>query len=138
MTGFVIDASLAGAWLLPDEAGDEAVAIGRRLLREGACAPALFPQEVCNLLLMALRRGRISDDAFWRQLARVESLPVRIGAAEPARRNAELALAHDLTAYDAAYLALALAERLPLASLDRRLREAARAEGVAVLPAEAP
>lgn len=134
MTGFVIDASLAGAWLLPDEAGDEAIAVGRRMLREGACAPALFPQEICNLLLMALRRGRITDEAFWRQLTHVENLQVRIHAAGPARRNAELALAHGLTAYDAAYLALALAKGLPLATLDRRLRQAARAEGVAVLP----
>lgn len=134
MTGFVIDASLAGAWLLPDESGDDAVAIGRRMLREGACAPALFPQEVCNLLLIALRRGRMSDDAFWRQLARVESLSVRIRSTGSTRRNAELALAHGLTAYDAAYLALALAEGLPLATLDRRLRDAAQAEGVAVLP----
>ena len=134
MTGFVIDASLAGAWLLPDESGDDAVAIGRRMLREGACAPALFPQEVCNLLLMALRRGRMSDDAFWRQLARVESLSVRIRSTGSTRRIAELALAHGLTAYDAAYLALALAEGLPLATLDRRLRAAAQAEGVPVLP----
>lgn len=37
-----------------------------------------------------------------------------------------------LSAYDAAYLALALLEQLPLATLDRRLADAARAEGVDV------
>jgi predicted nucleic acid-binding protein len=37
-----------------------------------------------------------------------------------------------LSAYDAAYLALALLEGLPLATLDRRLAEAARAEQVIV------
>jgi predicted nucleic acid-binding protein len=48
---------------------------------------------------------------------------------------AKLAVKHGLSAYDAAYLALALAARLPLATFDRRLRDAAKAEGVAVLPA---
>ncbi|MDZ4800583.1 MAG: type II toxin-antitoxin system VapC family toxin [Bryobacteraceae bacterium] len=40
---------------------------------------------------------------------------------------------HRLTLYDAAYLELALRRGLPLASLDRELRGAALAEGVAVL-----
>ena len=47
---------------------------------------------------------------------------------------ADLALdrSHSLTAYDASYLALAIGEDCPLASLDRRLNEAATAEGVAL------
>ena len=42
-----------------------------------------------------------------------------------------LARRHRLTAYDASYLALAIQEGVPLASLDRRLKEAAAAEGIA-------
>jgi predicted nucleic acid-binding protein len=38
-----------------------------------------------------------------------------------------------LSAYDAACLALALLKRLPLATLDRQLAEAASAEGVVIL-----
>ena len=41
-----------------------------------------------------------------------------------------LARAHRLSAYDASYLALAIREGCALASLDRRLNEAAAAEGV--------
>jgi predicted nucleic acid-binding protein len=37
---------------------------------------------------------------------------------------------HDLSAYDAAYLELALRKGLPLATLDTRLRNAARRAGV--------
>jgi predicted nucleic acid-binding protein len=134
LTAFVVDASLAGAWLLPDEAGEVSAMLARRALAEGATAPPLFHQEVCNLLLVARRRGRLDDATFWRQLARVERLPVRISPAAAVTRCAELAIARGLTVYDAAYLALALAERLPLATLDRRLREAADAEGIALLP----
>jgi predicted nucleic acid-binding protein len=41
-----------------------------------------------------------------------------------------LARLHSLSAYDAAYLELALRRNLPLASLDDRLKEAAKAVGV--------
>ncbi len=41
-----------------------------------------------------------------------------------------LARTYRLTAYDASYLALAIREGCALASLDRRLNEAAVAEGV--------
>ncbi|MDR1767929.1 MAG: type II toxin-antitoxin system VapC family toxin [Propionibacteriaceae bacterium] len=41
---------------------------------------------------------------------------------------------HHLTAYDAAYLSLAIDLDLPLASLDRDLRAAAAEAGVRVLP----
>ena len=43
-----------------------------------------------------------------------------------------LAEQYALTAYDAAYLELALRERLPLATLDRQLRAAASSAGVAL------
>jgi predicted nucleic acid-binding protein len=44
----------------------------------------------------------------------------------------DLAERHTLTAYDAAYLDLAIREGLPLASLDAALVRAARATGVAI------
>jgi predicted nucleic acid-binding protein len=43
-----------------------------------------------------------------------------------------LARQHALSAYDAAYLELALRLSLPLATLDRRLQAAATAAGVAI------
>ena len=45
-----------------------------------------------------------------------------------------LAQQRRLTAYDAAYLAAAMTSDLPLASLDKDLREAARTEGVTLWP----
>jgi predicted nucleic acid-binding protein len=44
-----------------------------------------------------------------------------------------LALAHDLSAYDATYLQVAMISGEPLATLDRRLQEAAVAVGVTCL-----
>ena len=45
-----------------------------------------------------------------------------------------LALRFQLTSYDAAYLELAMRASLPLATLDKDLRSAARKVGVTVLP----
>ena len=50
----------------------------------------------------------------------------------------KLAERHRLSAYDAAYLAVARAERRPLASFDKRLRAAAAAEGLTALPEALP
>lgn len=45
----------------------------------------------------------------------------------------DLARGHALTVYDAAYLALAIRERLSLATLDKALQAAAAAEGIPLL-----
>ncbi len=42
------------------------------------------------------------------------------------------ARAHGLRSYDASYLQLALRERVPLATLDSKMREAANAAGVKI------
>ena len=44
-----------------------------------------------------------------------------------------LAEKHDLSAYDASYLSLAVVGRVPLATLDKRLATAAHAEAIAVM-----
>ena len=135
---FVVDASVAGSWLMPDERSAAATQLGRRMLAEGAVALDLFRHEVRNLLVMAVQRGRMPEDLLWAQLARIERMPIRLAPSGPSARIAQRALTHRLTAYDAAYLDLALDQALPLATLDQKLRTAARAEGVTVLPESSP
>jgi predicted nucleic acid-binding protein len=130
---FVIDASVAAAWFLPDEDSEAASVIARRLATEQAYAPNLFQHEMRNLLVAACRRGRIPEDLLFLQLSKLDQLPVRDCGAGDAVRIAQLALAHSLTAYDATYLALALRESLPLATFDRKLAAAAHLENVPTL-----
>ena len=63
-------------------------------------------------------------------MARIRRLPIQSPGELDDHRVMALARGHRLTAYDASYLALAVREGCPLASLDRRLNEAATAEGV--------
>jgi predicted nucleic acid-binding protein len=60
-------------------------------------------------------------------------LPLRLVSRSEDSEVVRVARRHQLSAYDAAYLALALTEVLPLATLDRKLAAAARAEKAIVL-----
>jgi predicted nucleic acid-binding protein len=130
---YVLDASFAASWFLPDEASEAADEALAAVLSNSPVVPSLFRQELRNLLLAAERRNRLTRSDVDEALAMVSTLPIAVRTADDDRDVLSLARKHVLTAYDAAYLALALAERLPLATLDKRLAQAARAEKAALL-----
>ncbi len=127
---FVLDASIAAAWLLPDEEAALADLALDRLAEERAGVPGPFSDELRNLLLSAERRGRIDERYAEASLTRLRRLPIRCPDEAEDRHVLALARSHRLTAYDANYLALAIREGCPLASLDRRLNQAAMEEGL--------
>ncbi|WP_420433248.1 type II toxin-antitoxin system VapC family toxin [Candidatus Poriferisocius sp.] len=127
---FVPDASVAAAWILPDEAAAAADRALDRLGRDSAMVPGMFWDELRNLLLSAERRGRIDEAYADASMTRLRRLPIRCPGEPDDRDVMDLARNHRLTAYDASYLALAIREGCELASLDRHLNEAAATEGV--------
>ncbi len=134
---FVLDSSVALAWLLPDEGSQSTDALADRLEREPAVVPAIWPLEVGNALLMAQRRGRLTEKEVDRLLSVIAELPVEIepGALDE-RLGAIMSLARklELTSYDAAYLELAKRRMIPLATVDLRLRKASARTAIDVLP----
>jgi len=95
--------------------------------------PALWPVEVANALLMGERRKRIRPTQIRRFVTLLEGLSVVADTQSVGNTvNGLLPLAreHKLSAYDAAYLDLAIREGLPLATLDKNLQRAARNAGV--------
>lgn len=130
---FVLDASLAASWFLPDEASPATNALLDRLLESEALTPSLFRHEMRNLMLLAQRRGRMSRAKLRDVIVELGATPVRDRGPGDDAEIIDLAIKHDLTAYGAAYLALAIAEDLPLATLDKKLATAARAENIALL-----
>ena len=126
MTGFVVDASVAIAWLFEDEATPETEDVLDRLAHEEAHAPGLWELEVANVVLLAERRGRLSEAASARIVERLRDLPIRLNPNGPRLHHVlEAGRRYGLTAYDAAYLTLAQQLNLPLATLDRDLATAA-------------
>ena len=131
----VLDASLTLAWALPDEASNYTDAILRLVATGKAWVPDLWPHEIANGLVMAQRRSRIT--AAQRALFIEELLKLPIEVARTATRvvletQAALADRYNLTAYDAAYLDLALRKGLRLATQDIAMLAAATEAGVGI------
>ena len=115
------------AWVLPDEGNVYADALLDRLIAEGAVVPPIWPLEVGNVLLVALRRGRIRREELEAMVEQLTHLPIEVDLEATDHALAGvlvLAAQHGLTTYDAAYLDLAQRRNLPLATLDDRLRGA--------------
>ncbi len=136
MTAFVLDVSIALAWCFRDEANPAAWAVLDRLETETAVVPSLWHLEAANVLALAERKGRITAAATAEFIAMVETLSIDVDQETPFRAFAEilaLARGQGLTAYDAAYLELAMRSGIPLATKDRALAAGARSLGVGVL-----
>jgi predicted nucleic acid-binding protein len=131
----VLDASFSLAWIFARERADQAEQADRALQsrgQEGWFVPSIWPLEVANALLVAERRGVIQpnvSEAFLRRLAalRIEVDPEIQDLAQP--RILHLARQHQLSAYDASYLELAVRLDARLTSFDQRLLLAAEAVG---------
>lgn len=123
------------AWGFPDEHNEYAVAVLLKLGHETMLVPALFALEVTNALVMGERRKRLRQAEIQRFVDLLEGLSI-VQDVQPrsVMMKAALAIAreHGLSAYDAAYLELAIRVGAPLATLDKALRAAARKAGVTV------
>ncbi len=125
---FVVDSSVAVAWVVPSQVNDE----GSLALLEGLFSgsanvvPVLWAFEVANSLL-ALRRRRIIDDGQYerarRGLSGLQSVIDDEGLRLALGQTSTLAEEYSLSVYDAVYLELALRRGLPLASRDAALKK---------------
>lgn len=132
---FVIDASVIIAWHSPDEMDTYADGILECFAEEVAITPQLCCLEVNNVMRTLEKRGILSRMGVERILASINDMPIKrdnipISFEMPLVRS--LSCERGLTIYDACYLELAVRLSLPLATLDRKLIEAAEAVGVPV------
>ena len=137
MSAFVLDCSIAAAWLFRDEANPKTDQLLIQLRDAEAFVPNLWHLEVSNVLIQAEKRGRITASQITSRLNLLNSLPIITDDQTQNRAFREilsLAQNHGLTSYDAAYLELALRRGLPLATNDKALARAAKKVGVEKLP----
>jgi len=133
---FVVDCSIAMAWLFHDEATPKTAALLDRLAGETALVPAWWFIEIANVIAIAERKGRITpiqSDAFIADLSKLGIERDDEASARAFTHLLALCRTHRLTSYDAIYLDLAIRRGLPLATLDADLRKAAKKLGVGLL-----
>ena len=135
MREFVLDASFALCWCFDDEATPQTESTLTSLENQEAIAwvPAIWRYEMLNGLGKSVTRSRLTRDKallFWQE---VQALPVRVADVAVNETLLELALKHNLAVYDGCYLSLTQARRLPLATVDGKLQQAAESVGVRVI-----
>ncbi len=136
MRSWVVDVSMALAWGLPDESSRIADRFWKQVeAGETLFVPSLWWFECANALVVARRRERIDAAQAQEMSDLLASLPLKT-AAPPAGddlvRLQSVAWRYGLSAYDAAYLDLARSVTAGIATLDKRLADAAAKEGLSV------
>lgn len=124
------------AWCFEDETSRYSESVLEILAAGEALVPSIWPLEVVNVLTYAERRRRLTRAGTIRFLTVLERFPITIdgeGALRAFEAILPIARERRVTAYDAAYLELAMRESLPLATLDANLKRAAQAVGIGIL-----
>jgi predicted nucleic acid-binding protein len=134
---FVLDSSVALSWVLPDESNPTLDQLCDRLTHDVALVPPVWPLEIGNMLLVAIKRDRLTSRDVGHLVTELRALPLEIDAASTEQALEEtltLARKYELTTYDASYLELAKRRDMPLATLDTKLRKACLSAKITLLP----
>jgi len=129
---FVLDNSVSMRWLLETpKSSDQKYAekVLKSLSDVDSIVPNLWHLEVSNVLLGAEKRTDIDVGDSEGFIIQLENLPIYVDpltANQVFSRIINIARNYKLTTYDASYLELAMREGVPLATLDKDLRKAAK------------
>ena len=123
MSVYVVDASVALKWYVPEVHTEDAL----RILEPGNVlhVPDLLHAEVGNILWKKSRRGELTPGDARRITRALISAPLSVHASAALLEGAlDVAMRTDRTVYDGMYVALAVALGGPLVTADRRLANA--------------
>lgn len=133
MSSFVFDCSVTMSLSFEDEKTPEGDAILDCLMQDerNAVVPALWHLEVVNVLSSGEKHKRISSARAILFLNLLSELPIRVDEnQQDPQALFFLSRTDGLSSYDTAYLSLALKEQIPLATLDKKLKTAAKLAGI--------
>jgi len=129
----VLDSSVCLSWFFPDERTAFTDAALDVAANEECWVPSLWRLEFSNALLAAERKRRLTRAERLQTLDEASRLSLRVDAqVHDLRQISSLADRHALSAYDAAYLELALRLGAPMITLDKGLATAGAAAGLQV------
>ncbi len=133
MSRIVVDCSVTMAWCFENQSDEFTRRVLSGLNENEAYVPSIWPYEVANSLVVAERRKKLSRSGTTGFVTILSGLPIEIEEDSHGRALAailDMARDQHLSAYDAAYLELALRRGFALATRDESLKRAARSLGV--------
>ena len=95
------------------------------LENHSAIVPAIWSLEVANMLLVAIRKKRITPILANNFMTSIKDLSIQIDDSTAVRamnNTFNLALQEGFTIYDAAYLDIAIRENIPIATQDSDIK----------------
>lgn len=134
---YVLDCSITMAWCFEDESNEYTDSILENLSVAKAIVPTIWSLEVANVLLLAKKNKRITEIQSASFIDALSVLPIVVDPFTSTRALHSifvLAEQSELTIYDAAYLELAIRERIPLLTLDKSLSKAAKKFNIPLKP----
>lgn len=117
-TRVVVDASYVLSWLMPDE-NHPKTRVGQKI------APSLLPYEVVNALRSAVSRKRINEELAQKLLGEFLGWEIDYQNVD-SEKILEIAVKHNLSGYDAAYIYLARKMKCELLTWDKKLASMAK------------
>jgi predicted nucleic acid-binding protein len=132
---FILDCSVTMSWCLENEKNKDSEQALYLLAKKKAIVPCIWTLEVINVLRVAERQNRISSADSNTFISLLNTFPIEVDVNSDSlnRKILDIIREHALSAYDAAYLELAIKYNAPLASFDKLLNKVAKKEGVEVL-----
>lgn len=120
MTRYIVDASVAVKWVVPEI---HSVAAGRLLAaRHELFAPELLLAEITNVLWKKHRLKELAENEVLDIMKDLRRFPLQVLGMMPYIETAlELALRHRCSVYDCIYLALGLHHTMACVTADRKL-----------------
>lgn len=132
---FVLDCSVTIPWLRDDHSDPYAEAVLESLENYYAYVPILWSYEVANALVTAQRKNLVSPSQTAQFLDQIRDMNIVVQTIHDLKHDhllVDLGHSYGLTAYDSAYLKLAMVRGLPMATHDEALKKACKRAGVSL------
>ncbi|MEH2451835.1 type II toxin-antitoxin system VapC family toxin [Nostoc sp.] len=130
MSRYVLDASVAIKWFVPEVHSDKA----RRLLTNNYTflVPDFFFAEVANVLWKRVRRGEDTADNAKQTLTDLNTIPLEVYLSRPLMPLAlDIAIQNDRAVYDSLYLALTITQKCQMVTADEKFYNALKTSSYA-------
>lgn len=135
---YVLDCSFCSAVFLPDEMSDKVFKAFNKINEDDLIfIPQLWWYEIGNVLTTAVKRKRLmhSDVINIIRLFKEYGFSTDVSYGDKYVESLfELSQLYKLTAYDSAYLELAIRKNCSFGTLDKDLHKAAKTAGLKILP----